>query len=342
MFCIISGNNIFFSKDINNILNICMEYYINISNYNKNITPYTFIKDYIILEYNNNIIIHKYDYTFILEKFINKLKEINIYNILNNDPILSLNNKNNNLLVTSNNKKINQNDIIINQKLEENNNIKKEEFNRQSEYEHIFSDITPKSYFINQTSTNNINKLEGLLKIKRENYELSNFKDLINVIKIIIAFEPINNTNIELINKTINLLCDLYTNKFKNLIDKKEIPNIIILFDEKLKQYNKQIDNYKKHQEYKQKEKIENIKNIYETNKKTYEQIKNNFEKNNINNIDEILCDINTTNTLIPDNFKIMYYSYKNSNNLDDFIKCFNEYYNKYNPDLILFKEFLN
>ncbi len=362
MYCVITNTNLFNCETKEEIVNICLNYYINAYYYNNKLSVTSFLNNIVIIHYENDIIIHKYNYMFIYYALLKKLHEYNLHynNINNTTNCIDNNNINNN---TTN--CINNNDIIINQNkpiIKQNNDIsiendsnslneQQEEFNRQTEYEHIFSDVVPISKFIANESLPNeqIIQLEKLLKINKDDYTIDNLNELIKTIKTIILKETINSYNIDLINKAITLLCDLITHKFNNDEMKQNISEIIVLFDERLKQYNKQVENYTKHCEYQKKEKNENLKNIYDANKNMYEQIKRKFEENKVDNVDEILFhklnndeDLLPNEELIPDAFKIMYYSYKNSDNLEDFIKCFNDFYKKQNlSNLSFFKEFI-
>ena len=148
--------------------------------------------------------------------------------------------------------------------------------------------------------------------------------------------EPIHNNNINIINKTINVLCNLLlTTKFHEQAKDKNIKDIILLIQEKINQFNYQSTQLKKQSETQQKIKRENLLNIYKSNLEVFNSVKaNNPElKNDINFINN--CDT------IPEQFKIMYYAYLNSSNLDDFIKAFNEYYHIIGKRIDLFKEFI-
>lgn len=303
MFFVQNSRTIFYSDNYQDIVDKLNEYYNTVLLFNE-IDLKKFLNSYKIIESKNNVIIKEFNGSVLYDLF------------KNNKP------------------KIKQ--TVINHKF---NNMKplieKEEENK-NEYENMFNEtsIIPSIVDLKKSDDTFI-KLQQFLNLDINSYDINKFNDFIQYIKDVLLMEAIHNNNIELINKTINLLCNLLTNKFQDKLKDKNIKDIIILLQEKIKHFNYQITQLKKQSEDQQKFKRENLLNMYKSNLSVYNIMKeNNLNlENNINSINN--CDS------IPENFKIMYYAYSNSSNLDDFIKAFNEYHKTVNNKNVFFKEFL-
>lgn len=303
MFFVQNSRTIFYSDNYQDIVDKLNEYYNTVLLFNE-IDLKKFLNSYKIIESKNNVIIKEFNGSVLYDLF------------KNNKP------------------KIKQ--TVINHKF---NNMKplieKEEENK-NEYENMFNEtsIIPSIVDLKKSDDTFI-KLQQFLNLDINSYDINKFNDFIQYIKDVLLMEAIHNNNIELINKTINLLCNLLTNKFQDKLKDKNIKDIIILLQEKIKHFNYQITQLKKQSEDQQKFKRENLLNMYKSNLSVYNIMKENNPnlENNINSINN--CDS------IPENFKIMYYAYSNSSNLDDFIKAFNEYHKTVNNKNVFFKEFL-
>jgi len=336
MYTVISSKIILNYENYQDVIDKLYEYYINTIMFNNNLKLKDFLNSYIIIISRNNIIIREY-------------KAIELYNKLNDK--LNENNKNINLNI--NQDIIDQDNIKPKQKkpefnhdfnskkslnyslFEKDNKLSEKELDK-NEYEKMFTEtsIIPSMVDIKK-SDDIINKLEEYLNVDVNNYDINKFNSFVKYIKDVLLMEPIHNNNINIINKTINVLCNLLTTKFHEQVKDKNIKDIILLMQEKIKQFNYQSTQLKKQSEAQQKNKRENLLNIYKSNLEVFNSIKtiNPELKNDINEINN--CDT------IPEQFKIMYYAYLNSSNLDDFIKAFNEYYHIIGKRIDLFKEFI-
>ena len=336
MYTVISSKIILNYENYQDLIDKLYEYYNNTIMFNNNLDLKDFLNSYIIIYSKNNIIIREYKAIEIYDKIL-KISNKSEINDINESINLNINQDIN----KPKQKKPELNHGFNNKKslnyslLDDNNKLSEEELNK-NEYESMFNEtsIIPSMVDIKK-SDDVINKLEEYLNININDYNIDKFNDFIKYIKDVLLMEPIHNNNINIINKTINVLCNLLTTKFHNQVKDKNIKDIILLIQEKINQFNYQSTQLKKQSETQQKNKRENLLNIYKSNLEIFNTIKSNNPelKNNINEINK--CDT------IPEQFKIMYYAYSNSSNLDDFIKAFNEYYNITGKRIYFFKEFI-
>ena len=329
MYTVISSKIILNYENYEDLINKLYEYYNNTIMFNNNLDLKDFLNSYSIIYSKNNIIIKEY-------------KAIEIY-----DKILGISNKNEtNEIINLNINKPKQKKPELNHgfnikkslnysSFKKDNKLSDEELDK-NEYEKMFNEtsIIPSMVDIKK-SDDVINKLNEYLNVDINSYDINKFNSFIKYIKDVLLMEPIHNNNINIINKTINVLCNLLTNKFHNQIKDKNIKDVVILMQEKIKQFNYQTTQLQKQSESQQKSKRENLLNIYKSNLEIFNMLKRKNPEltNDINKIKE--------SDSIPEQFKIMYYSYSNSSNLDDFIKAFNEYYRIIGKKIEIFKEFI-
>ena len=329
MYTVISSKIILNYENYEDLINKLYEYYNNTIMFNNNLDLKDFLNSYSIIYSKNNVIIKEY-------------KAIEIY-----DKILGISNKNEtNETINLNINKPKQKKPELNHgfnikkslnysSFKKDNKLSNEELDK-NEYEKMFNEtsIIPSMVDIKK-SDDVINKLNEYLNVDINSYDINKFNSFIKYIKDVLLMEPIHNNNINIINKTINVLCNLLTSKFHNQIKDKNIKDVVILMQEKIKQFNYQTTQLQKQSESQQKSKRENLLNIYKSNLEVFNSMKaNNPELTND------IYEINNCDT-IPEQFKIMYYAYSNSSNLDDFIKAFNEYYRIIGKKIEIFKEFI-
>lgn len=347
MYTIISSKIIFSVDNYQDIINKFYEYYNNVIIFKKNLNLKDFLNSFIIIESKNNVIITEYKASKLYDIMINNINKIND-NTKNeiNDFNKVINNEINNVKPIKNNipKKVELNHTFNNKKTlnfasinsEDDDKILNKDDEERNEYEKMFKETSIYPSMVDlKKSDDVIDKLKQFLDVDINSYDNDKFNSFIKYIKDVLLMEPIHNNNIEIINKTINVLCNLLTSKFHEKTKDKNIKDVIILMQEKIKQFNYQTTQLKKQSEEQQKIKRENLINIYKSNLEVFNIIKakNPDLENDINKINE-------SNT-IPNQFKIMYYAYLNSSNLDEFIKAFNNYYHTIGQKIDFFREFL-